>query len=151
MASSPAPVRITQRRSLAARSGYVVAIGVNGLMLWVAHQLLEWGWPAFLTDDFERVLPLLTASLVAGMAVNVGFLRWDSGRFRASGDLVTSAFGLAVSLRLWAVFPFDFVGYDRGWSLLLHAGLVLVIFGSVIAMIAAVTRLVRGGTQDVGS
>ena len=48
-----------QPRSPAARRfGYLVAIGVNLVLLYVVNNLLEWGVPEFLTDDFERVLPI---------------------------------------------------------------------------------------------
>ena len=48
MDRAPAPGR---------RSGYVVAVAINAALLWVTHQLLDWGWPRFLTEDFEELLP----------------------------------------------------------------------------------------------
>ena len=61
MDRTPAPGR---------RGGYVIAIAMNAVGLWVTRRLLEWGWPRFLTDDFKQLLPILTVSFVAGMAVN---------------------------------------------------------------------------------
>ena len=41
--------------------GYFVAVACNIALLWVSHQLLDWGWPRFLTDEFTSVLPWITA------------------------------------------------------------------------------------------
>jgi hypothetical protein len=139
----PAPTGSRRPTPAARRFGYVVAIAVNGTMLWVAHQLLGWGWPDFLTDDFDEVLWLLSASFLAGIVVNACFLLYDRGRFRALGDLVTALFGLLVSLRVWDVFPFDFSGYDNDWSWLFRVGLVVAIGGTAIAIIVNVVKLVR--------
>jgi hypothetical protein len=143
MVSTHAPAPSTRRPSAAARRfGYLVAIAAHVVMLWIAHRLLEWGWPGFLTEDFAVVLGVISASLVAGMVVNAGFVLHDEGRFRALGDLVTAAFALAVSLRLWSVFPFDFTGYETDWSWLLRAGLAVGIGGTVIAIIVQLVRLI---------
>jgi hypothetical protein len=140
---APSPTKKRPPRT-ARRFGYVVAIALNVVMLWVVHQVLEWGWPGFLTARFVEVLPLLSASIVASIAVNVGLLAYDRGRFRALTDLVTAAFGLAVTLRFWNVFPFDFTGYDRDWTWLFRAGLVLGIVGTAIGALVAFTRIVGG-------
>jgi hypothetical protein len=123
---------------------------VNGVMLWAAHQLLGWGWPDFLTADFDEVLPVLSASLVVGMVVNACFLVSDRGRFRAFGDLITAVLALAVSVRMWDVFPFDFTGYDRDWSWLFRAGIVLAIVGTAIAGLVNAVKLVRGTAGPAG-
>jgi hypothetical protein len=143
LASTHAPAPSTRGPSATARRfGYLLAIGANAVALWIAHQLLAWQWPGFLTDDFAQVLGLVTASLIASMAVNAGFLVRDRGRVRALGDLVTAALGLAVSLRLWSVFPFDFSTYDTDWSWLFRVGLGVGIVGTVIAVIVQVVRLI---------
>ena len=134
----PTPVR---------RVGWVVAAAVNGVLLWVAHQLLGWGWPAFLTDDFELVLGLVTASLIAGIVVNVVLAVHHGGRVRALADLVTTAFALAVGLRLWEVFPFDFAGMTTDWSTLLRVALGVSIAASAIAIIANLVKLAGGSTD----
>lgn len=128
----------------ASRFGYAVAVLVNGVLLWASHQLLAWGWPGFLTEDFEVVLPLLSISLVAGMVVNALFIAYDRGRFRALGDVVTSAFGLAVTMRMWSVFPFSFEGYGQDWTWLVRLGLALGIAGTLLGLMVALVKLVGG-------
>lgn len=145
MISTNASRRASSRRpSGAARFGYAVAVLVNGILLWVSHQLLVWGWPGFLTDEFEAVLPLLSASLVAGMVVNALFVLYDQGRFRALGDAVTSAFGLSVTMRMWSVFPFSFEGYARDWTWLVRVGLALGVAGTLLGLMVALVKLVGG-------
>lgn len=132
----PTPVR---------RLGYVVAAIANGVLLWVAHQLLDWGWPGFLTTDFELVLGLVTASFVASIVVNLALAAYPRPQLRVLTDLVTAAFGLAVALRMWEVFPFDFAGYARDWSGLAHLALVVGIIATAIALLA---NLIRLATQE---
>lgn len=50
---SPAPPDRPRRRmpTPAKRWGFLVAATIAGVMLWVVHQLLDWGWPGFLTVD----------------------------------------------------------------------------------------------------
>ena len=130
------------------RVGYLVAAAVNGVLLWVAHQLLDWGWPAFLTDDFARVLGLVTASLIAGIVVNLGLAADHRGRVRALADLVTAAFTLAVGLRLWEVFPFDFTGHATDWSTPVRVALGVGIAATGIAIIANLVKLAAGSGDD---
>ena len=145
MASTYLPATPALRPPTAAeRFGYLVAIGVNAVMLWMAHQLLGWQWPSFLTVEFERVLGLLTASFVVSMVVNAAFLAHNRGRFRALCDLITAAFGLAVGARMWVVFPFDFTGYARDWSWLARLALIVGIVGTAIAVVVNLVKLVRG-------
>lgn len=135
----PTPVR---------RFGYLVASAINGVMLWVAHQLLGWGWPGFLTDAFDLALGLVTASLIAGIVVNLGLAVHHRGRARALADLATAAFALAVGLRMWAVFPFDFAGYATDWSGPMRVALGVGIAATGIAIIANLVKLVGGSADD---
>lgn len=140
----PAAATVADRPTASRRFGYTLAVALNGGMLWIAHQLLDWDWPRFLTDDFDRLLPWVTFSFVTSMVVNAGFLVRDRGRPRALGDLVTSAVALVVSQRTWEVFPFDFVGYARDWAWLCRTLLVIAIVGSAIGVLVNAIKLARG-------
>lgn len=147
--SSAAPEQPRGRVPTSAkRVGYLVAAALNGVLLWAAHQLLDWGWPGFLTTDFERVLGLVTASIIASMAVNLALAVNHRGRARAFGDLVTAAFAMAVGLRFWEVFPFDFTGYATDWSTAMRIALGLGIAATGIAIIANLVKLVTGSDDD---
>lgn len=139
----PPPAAGDTHPTAAQRFGYGLAVVLNGIMLWVAHQLLDWGWPGFLTRDYEALLPWVTVSFVASMVANAAFLVHDRGWFRALADLVTSAIGLAVALKTWAVFPFDFEDYDRDWTGLARVVLVVAIVGTVIGVIVNTVKLIQ--------
>jgi hypothetical protein len=123
------------------RFGYLVSIAVESVMLWGAYRILDWGWFPFLTDEWTRVLPVLTASFVVGIVANVLFLFYDGVWLKASLEAVEGAFGIAVSLQVWRVFPFDFTGYAFPWETVVRVLLVLSIIGSAIAILVSIGRL----------
>ncbi len=149
MGSTLAPARSNAQQPTALhRVGYVMAIAVNAIMLWMVGRLLEWGWPGFLTQDFVEVEKLVSASLVAGIVTNAAFLVHDRGRFRALGDLVTNGFGLALTMRTWDVFPFDFSGYATDWTWLVRMVLVIAIVGTAIGIVTSLFRLLGGSSPQ---
>lgn len=151
MTTAVDPVRARREHrppSAGARAGYTATIIVDAVLLWVVHHLLAWGWPAFLTDDFELVLGVLSASLVASMLVNAVFVLVDRAAVKAAGDLVNAAFAFAVTLRTWQVFPFDFTAYATDWSGLMRVALVV---GMVATGIAAIANLVKLLTSAVST
>lgn len=141
MSALTAPSPTTRTPAGLRRAGYLITIVVNAVMLWVAHQLLPWGWPDFLTADFEQVLPVVTASIVATIVVNAVLLADDRRGLAAFGDVITSAFALAVLFRLWSVFPFDFTAYHRDWSDVARLVIGLGIFGTSVGAIVGLVKL----------
>lgn len=128
------------------RIGYLVAIAVNVVILWIANNLLEWEWPRFLTPDFDEVLPILSASIIASIVVNALWVLYDRRWFKAMGDIVTSAFGLAVCVRTLQVFPFDFSTYAHDWSWLVRLVMWVGIVGSAISVLVNLAKLVSSAT-----
>ncbi|HSK23835.1 MAG TPA: hypothetical protein VK906_11690 [Egicoccus sp.] len=146
MTSTLAPGPATRRPpTTAARFGFAVSIVVNLVLLWAAYQLLDWGWPGFLTADFERLLPLVTASLVVSIAANVAYLLWDRRWVRPLGDLVIAAVGVVVTVRFLDVFPFDFAGYATDWSWLARTVLAVGLVGAAISVIVNGVKLLTDG------
>lgn len=81
--------------------------------------------------------------------VNLALAVHHRGRIRALADLVTAAFGLAVGLRMWEVFPFDFTGYATDWSGFVNVVLIIGIVATGIAIIVSLVKLLAG-SQDSG-
>ena len=133
-----------QPRSAATRRfGYVVAIGVNLVLLYVVNNLLEWGVPEFLTDDFERVLPIMNFSIVANIVVNIVYLFFDPTWFKSITQIVLSVIGLIVVIRLYRVFPFDYTAYEFyefEWEVVTRVILVLIMVGISIGIIATTAK-----------
>ena len=116
--------------------GYVIAVAINAVLLWVSHQLLDWEWPRFLTQEYERLLGIITVSFVATMVANALFVLVDPPWFKAVANTVTSAISFVVAVRTWQVFPFDFSTYARDWSTLVRAVLLVAMVGTAIATVA---------------
>ncbi len=123
------------------RIGYVIAVAFNVAMLAVVPNLLDWGWPAFLTDEFVEVVPWISFSLAASIVANVVYWYDDAPAIRSVGGLVTNAIGLVVSYRMLRAFPFDFSTYDFDWSIVVTVILILAMVGSGIGMFVEARKL----------
>ena len=130
------------------RFGHLLAAAINGVMLWVVHQLLDWEWPGFLTPEFDQLLPLLTISFAAGVAINLVFVVNHAWPVKPLGELVNAVIGFALAWRTWQVFPFEFD--DRAWSVLARFVLVVVLFGTAVGAVTHLARLIRP-RPDAGS
>jgi hypothetical protein len=136
-----APVR---RPPVAARRvGYLVAAGIHAVLLYLVNVSPGWQAVSFLTEDTRQVLGLVNVSLVAGLVCNLVYVFVDATWLRSLGDLLTTGIGLAVLVRLWQVFPFDFGDATVGWALVAHALLVVGIVGSAIGIVAQFVSLLR--------
>ena len=125
------------------RAGNIVSVVIDAVLLRGAHRVLGWGWFPWLTQAWEQVLPILTASLVVAIVVSVLYLGYDGVWLKAPGDIVMAAFGIAVGMRMWRVFPFDFSAYAFPWTTVVRVLIVLSIVGSTIAIVVEVGRLFR--------
>ena len=145
--NAPAVTSRSRTRSGAARrSGYVGAMLVNGVLLFLINRWPGWAVLPFLTADMWQVLPWVNASLIAALVVNVVYLLADPAWLRSLGSAVTGAFGLAATIRMWQVFPFDFGAISFNWALLVRILLVLGIVGGAIGIVVALVGVVRGLT-----
>lgn len=125
------------------RVGYVVAAAVNAVALYVVTHLLAWGVPAFLTDDFDRVLPVIRVSLIATIIANVVYVVHDAPAFRALTQAGLSGIALVATVRLLDVFPFAFAGSEVDWALVVRVVLLVALVGTVISIVVELARFVR--------
>lgn len=150
MARPPLSAETATRPGLSVRRvGYGLAIAVNAVMLYVVHNLLAWGFPTFLTDEWELVLPVLTASIVVTIGANLALIAYDARWFRLATNAVSGAFGLAVVLRMRAVFPF---GFESGtWETIGRWTLVVIAVAIGVGIITDATRAVRALSRSAAS
>jgi hypothetical protein len=145
-AKATAPVR---RPSVAVRRvGYLVAAAVNAALLYVVNVWPGWQALPFLTEDTGQVLVLVNLSLVVGVVANVVYLTYDPPWWKSLGDVVTTGVGMAVLVRVWQVFPFDFHGASFNWALLVRGVLVVALVGATIGIVAQVVSLLRRGVDN---
>ena len=140
-----APLTERTGPSTASRVGYVIAIVLNAALLVVVNNILAWGWISWLTEEWEEVLPLLNVSLTATILVNVVYLAFDAEWFKSLCELGLLSISLAVTIRVYQVFPFDFSAYDFDWAAMVRVILIIGMIGIGIAMIVQLVKLVRFG------
>ena len=135
--------------------GYLFAAAANAVALWIAHQLLDWGWPDFLTAEFDDLLPLVTIALVIGIVTNLFYVGNDRWPYKPIGELLGGIVGVVLAVRTLQIFPFDFAGYDRDWSTLARVIAWAILIVSAIGVLAHAAKLVSGpptpdGPDDEG-
>jgi hypothetical protein len=128
---------------LTRRVGYAVAVAANFVLLLLALVWPGWEVVPFLTPATAQVIPLVVASLFIGMAVNILNLITDSRVLWSMGEILGSAVTIAVAVRFWQVFPFDFGSSMFDWTPIVRVVIALTIFGCVVAILVHVVTLVR--------
>ena len=130
------------------RFGYLVAVLVNVAMLIVVNNLLAWDILPFLTSGFDRVVPIINVSLGASILVNLIYLSYDAGWFKALTQIGLLGISMAATVRLYRVFPFDFSAYEFDWATVAKWALILAMVGVAVGIIAEIGRLAAGKTRD---
>jgi hypothetical protein len=122
----------------AARFGHFIGVLVNAALLWAVNVRPGWDAVPFLTDDTPQVLALVNTSLAAGIVMNLVYMLHDGRRTQALGGVITSSVGLAATVKILQVFPFDL---DQPYVSLTKALLLLAVVGAAIGIIANLVSL----------
>jgi hypothetical protein len=140
----PSPPRAKPRPPRGARVvGYLIAAAINVALLWFVIVTPGWRWLPFLTEDFSRVVGLVSLSFVIAVLINLVYVAVDPVWMKRLGDAITTAVGFVVMLLLLQVFPFDF-GSQWAWvHTALRVFLILGCVGAAIGVIANLGMLVR--------
>jgi hypothetical protein len=144
MTQAQTAATVRKRPSTASRRvGYVVAVLANAAMLYAVNVWPGWDAVPFLTGETEEVLGIVNASIIVGLVANAAYVLYDRPWFRAWGDITTNAVSLSAMVAIWRVFPFDFAESAVNWPVVVHVMLALGIFGTAVAIVVALVRLVR--------
>lgn len=127
----------------ARRFGYVVAIAVNFGLIAVVNNILDWDIAPFLTSDFSRLVGFISLSLALTIAANVVYLAYDPAWFKSLTQIGLLLVSLAVTIRVYQVFPFDFSSYDFDWSTMTRWILIIAMAGTGIGMLTEVAKVLR--------
>lgn len=130
-------------KTVTTRGGNIGSVLVNAVLLWGINIWPGWKAVPFLTADMERVLGIINASLTAGIIANLIFVVIRNRGVMALGNLVVLGIGLAATLRMLEVFPFDFGDSWSGWPVVVRVLLVLGIVGSIIGMVVEIVAMFR--------
>ncbi|GIF02093.1 hypothetical protein [Paractinoplanes rishiriensis] len=130
------------------RVGYAIAAAIHVVLLYLVNVRPGWEALPFLTAGTASLLTLFNLSLVAGLVVNVVQLFHDPPWLVAAGAVVTTGIGLAVLIRIWQVFPFDF-GSAPAWGTVTRVLLVVAVLGTtaglLVHLVTLTGTLFRGG------
>lgn len=119
-------------------AGYLVAVAIDVALMWVINVAPGWRWLPFVTEDFSRVVGLVSLSLVISFLINLAYVAFDPPWAKRLGDAITAALSVVVMLQLFRIFPFDF-GPAWAW---LHTPFRLVLAtGCVSAAIGVIANL----------
>jgi hypothetical protein len=121
------------------KSGFIAAIIVNLILLFVFNNLLNWGVP-FLTSAYSGVLWAINLSLGATIIANILFLVYDAGWFHHLAQLVLNVIALFVFFLIYSIFPFTFTA--ESWAFWIKIALIVVMAGIGIGIIVEVFRLI---------
>jgi hypothetical protein len=84
------------------------------------------------------------------MLVNLIYVAYDAPWFKSLTQIFLAAIAMAVTVRTYQVFPFDFSAYDFNWTAVTRVVLVLVMVGIVIAIIVESVKLVGAMVRASG-
>jgi hypothetical protein len=132
----------------AKRFGYVAAALVNAVLLFVANNVLAWGWPAFLTGDFADLLPLINLSLGLTILFNIAYLNYDPDWFKAVTRIGLDVISMVLAVRTFQVFPFDFSAYSFDWDPVARFTIVLAMIGIGIGLLVELVNLLRSAIRS---
>jgi hypothetical protein len=125
------------------RLGYVVTIIVNVVVLYIASNIVAWGWFPWLTADFDDVVPYISVAILASIVVNALYIVYDGAWFKSIGETISLVLTLIANVQLLRVFPFDFSAYQWNWDAIVRVVLILATIGMIAGIIAQLATLVR--------
>ena len=134
----PAPSGVTASRT----ADHVIGAAVNLVLLALVNGTPGWRAVPFLTEEAAPAAALLTVALWVGVGVHaVLLLAGSPARMRALGDVVSAAFGVAISWELLRTFPVD-ASAGSALEVTLRGVAVLGLLVAVVAVVDGLTRVV---------
>jgi uncharacterized membrane protein SirB2 len=127
------------------RFGYGIAVVINLVMLVIVQNVVEWGWPSFLTEEFAEVVPWISTSLLVSIAANLIYQFDDSPAVKSTGQILVNLVSIAVTYVVLRVFPFDFSSYAFNWTPVVWIVSILAIVGAGIGVLTEAIKLVSSG------
>lgn len=129
------------------RFGYLVAIAVNFGLLAVVNNVLEWDIVPFLTPDFSRVVGFISVCIGLTIVANMIYLAYDPAWFKSLSQIGLLVVSLAVTIRVYQVFPFEFTSDSIAWSEMTRWLLIIAMAGTCAGMLTEVATLIRTGLR----
>lgn len=123
------------------RAGYLAAIIINIILIFVFNNLLNWGVP-FLTSRYSGVIWAIDLSLGASIIANILYLIFDYAWLRHLGQLILLPIGIFATFMILTIFPFTFAG--ESWAFWVRVALIVIMAASGIGFIVELFKLILG-------
>ena len=143
----------TSRASIGTRRfGYALAVGINVLLVVVVNNILSWGWLPWLTDEFEKLLPVINLALGVNIVLAFVYMAYDEPPVKAATQIMVNLIAIVVLVRTLQIYPFDFSAYDfpidisafdLTWDLVARLVIGLAILGTAVAVVTEAIKLSR--------
>jgi len=132
--------------------GYIASVIINGILLWVMHQLPVWK-PFFLLPSYDLVLWAIDMSLIVQIALNVVLIFFHPLFFHYLTQVVFSLVGLVAVVVILQVFPVDFSFRLGVWAntlfrVVLIAAIVGTGIGAIVNFVHFLRSLFRGEPRE---
>jgi len=133
------------------RIGYGFSLAVYFLGIWIVTNLVEWGWPSFLTEEWNDVVPYLTAALTVAIVATAVLFFFEPKWFRSLVQIVTNLANLVSAIAIWTIWPFAFSDSGFPWETVVPIALAIGVITPVVLIISETVKLVRAISFDTGS
>ncbi|MEN8240008.1 MAG: hypothetical protein ABFR53_12510 [Actinomycetota bacterium] len=125
------------------RFGYSVTIAIYVVSIWAAFNLVDWGWPPFLTDEWNDAVPYVAFAIGVNLAFTITLLFYDAEWYRSATQIVMNLAGLVAAVVVWQIWPFIFTDGGFPWEIIVRVGLALAVVGPIVGIISEAVKLVR--------
>jgi hypothetical protein len=114
------------------KTGYVVAIIFNLILLYLFNNLLTWH-VYFVTNALNSVLWIINFSIIVAVIGNALLLLYNPELFRHLMTTIINIFAFVAIFFLYKVFPFNFNNFYIYWGL--NILLIMIMIGLAISII----------------
>ena len=121
------------------RFGYLIAIFIHFVMIYVVNNLLNWNVP-FLTERFTQCLWAINLSLSASIFIQFIHLFYDPKWFRSLMQAFTNVFSLVSTYVFWRVFPLDL---SDNMARMINLTLIIILFLIALSIFIELGNAVR--------
>ena len=142
--------------SFAIAWSFVLLIFFNYFTKYIAYYQLEgnrWIRYPILTGDFNAWLPILTITLTLSIVGHIILIIYDRYILRETTLIVLNLFGIAVTVTLLSIYPFDFHAVPNDTAVTIVSILITVVLigitiglliGTIVSFIRLIVNLAKG-------
>ena len=81
----------------------------------------------FLTEDFEKILPIYNLSIMVSISFHASRILFSSRIYKDIGDIISTGFFIYIAYLLWIVFPFNLEWFNNTalWNIIIRFLIVI--------------------------